>query len=184
MEKDVENTAFTALYRKHREVVYRFILRYLKSPALAEDLCQNVFLKLWEQREKQNSIEEPLAYALTIAKRQALDFLKRAAIDQHAMGIILQDYSIKSQQFADDQHRDGEYQRFLAQVLQRLPLQSQEVFRLCRQEYNSYEEAAAILGISRNAIKKHMVRSMKVLKEAAKDELGLPLGILLYLLFR
>jgi len=184
MEKEAENTLFTVLYQEHREVVYRFILRYLKSPALAEDLCQNVFVKLWEQREQQEAIRSPLAFALTIAKRASLDFLKRAAIDRHAMGVILQNYSFQSPSATDDNQRDAEYQKFLAEVLLRLPAQSQEVFRLCRQEYKSYDEAALILGISRHAIKKHMVRSMRVLKDAAKDELGLPLGMLFYLLSR
>ena len=50
--------------------------------------------------------------------------------------------------------------------------------RLCRQQHKTYEEAAEILGISRSTVKKHMIRSMSLLKEAVESELGIPLTVL------
>ncbi|WP_316811771.1 RNA polymerase sigma factor [Pedobacter heparinus] len=175
--------AFTVLYERSRLRIYLFIKKYLKSSQLSDDICQNVFLKIWEHKEELNVISSFHAYAFTIAKRQCLDFLKRAAVEQTAMNLILQAYPMDNNVVEENLQYD-EYLHFIDKTLLRLPLQSQEVFKLCRQQYKSYDEAAEILGISRHAIKKHMVRSMKVLRTAAESELGISMSILFVFLSR
>ena len=175
--------AFTILYERYQSRIYLFIKKYLKSSQLSDDICQNVFLKIWERREELREINTFNAYAFTIAKHQALDFLKRAAIEQTAMNLILQAYPIHNNAVEDNQQYK-EYLNFIDDTLLKLPAQSQEVFKLCRQQFKSYDEAAEILGISRHAIKKHMVRSMKVLRSAAESELGVSLSVLIAFLSR
>ena len=172
------NEAFTELYDRYHDGICRFVVKYLKSIELAEDICQNVFLKIWEQKEQSMQILEFGAYVFTIAKRQSLDFLKRAAIEKTAMSVVLNNYKPVLNTTEDD-HQTNEYMAFINKVLSELPEQTQRVFHLCRQESKSYDEAAEILGISRHAIKKHMVRSMKVLKDAAEGEMGITLSVLL-----
>ena len=167
--------AFTVLYERCRLHIYLFIKKYLKSSQLSDDICQNVFLKIWEHKEDLHAINSFNAYAFTIAKRQCLDFLKHAAVEQTAMNLILQSYPLEKNVVEEDQQHH-EYIRFINNTLLRLPLQSQVVFKLCRQHYKTYDEAAEILGISRHAIKKHMVRSMKVLRSAAESELGISMS--------
>jgi RNA polymerase sigma-70 factor (family 1) len=179
--KSDDKVAFMELYDRYHDTIFRFIRKYLRSSELSEDICQNVFLKIWEQRENPVTIMEFGAYVFTIAKRQCLDFLKRASVEQTAMGLILQNYSPNLTALEDHQQfRD--YMAFIEKVLTTLPEQTQAVFRLCRQQYKTYDEAAEILGISRNTVKKHMVRSMKVLGEAAENELGVSFLIVLAIL--
>lgn len=170
--------AFTVLYERYQSRIYLFIKRYLKSSQLSDDICQNVFLKVWERREELHEINTFNAYAFTVAKHLSLDFLKRAAIEQTAMNLILQAYPIYNNTVEDNQQYK-EYLNFIDHTLLKLPAQSQKVFKLCRQQYKSYDEAAEILGISRHAIKKHMVRSMKVLRDAAESELGVSLSVII-----
>lgn len=172
------NEAFTELYDRYHDGICRFVVRYLKSMELAEDICQNVFLKIWEQKEQSMQIIEFGAYVFTIAKRQSLDFLKRAAVEQTAMSVVLNNYRPLLNTIEDD-HQTNEYMVFINKVLSELPEQTRRVFHLCRQENRSYDEAAEILGISRHAIKKHMVRSMRILKDAAESEMGVTLSVLL-----
>lgn len=178
-----DEKAFTVIYEHYYAGIYNFVRKYLKSDELSDDICQNVFLKIWEHREQLSIVLEFNAYAFTIAKRQSLDFLKRATIEQTAMNLILQSYPAQNNT-VEEGHQYSEYMRFIDNVLSKLPPQSQQVFNLCRQQYKSYDEAAQILGISRNAIKKHMVRSMKVLRSAAESELGVSMSILLAFLIR
>lgn len=172
------NEAFTELYDRYHDGICRFVVRYLKSMELAEDICQNVFLKIWEQKEQSMQIIEFGAYVFTIAKRQSLDFLKRAAVEQTAMSVVLNNYRPLLNTIEND-HQTNEYMVFINKVLSDLPEQTRRVFHLCRQENRSYDEAAEILGISRHAIKKHMVRSMRILKDAAESEMGVTLSVLL-----
>jgi RNA polymerase sigma-70 factor (family 1) len=179
--KSGEDAAYTELYDRYHDNVYRFIRKYLRSSDLSEDICQNVFLKIWEQRENPVKILEFGAYIFTLAKRQAFDFLKRAAKEKTAMGIILQNYE-PNLNVVEDNQETRDYLNFIEGVLDRLPEQTKAVFKLCRQQHKTYEEAADILGISKHLVKKNMVRSMKVLKDAAESELGISLLVLLALL--
>ena len=179
--KSGEDAAYTELYDRYHDNVYRFIRKYLRSSELSEDICQNVFLKIWEQRENPVKILEFSAYLFTLAKRQAFDFLKRAATEKTALGIILQNYQ-PNLNVVEDNQETRDYLNFIEVVLDRLPEQTKAVFKLCRQQHKTYEEAADILGISKHLVKKNMVRSMKVLKDAAESELGISLLVLLALL--
>lgn len=176
-----DTVAFAVLYEYYSPSVCSFIKKYLKSSGLADDICQNVFIKIWEQREQLASVLEFHAWAFTIAKRQSLDFLKRAACEHTAMHAILQAYPSESGQM-DSGLQDREYMQFIEKILLEMPERTRQVFELCRRQSKTYEEAAGELGITRNAIKKHMVRSMKILKDAAENEFGISFSVFLIFL--
>jgi len=174
--KDCNHSAYLELYNRYHDGLFKFIRKYLKSSELSKDICQNVFLKIWEQREQTDIIEFG-AYIFTMAKRMSFDFLKRASVEEKIMGLLLQNYP-PSLNVVEDNQEFLDYMNFIENVLATMPEQTRTVFKLCRQQYKTYDEAAKILGISSHAIKKHMVRSMKILKEATKKGLGIPLFLL------
>ncbi len=178
--KSSDGSAFAEIYDRYHDPIYRFIRKYLRSDELSEDICQNVFVKFWEQREQPIIIRELSAWLFTMAKRQALDFLKRASVEQSAMGLLLTDYPVNHH--PEDDHISKDYLLFIDRVLDTLPEQTKLIFQLCRQQHKSYDEAAEQLGISRHTVKKHMVKSMKVLKDAAENELGISFMLLLAIL--
>lgn len=174
--------AFARLYNHYRSLVYRFIYKYVKSPQLADDLSQEIFMKVWENNAALTDRQAFKSYLFTISRNHTLNFLKRAAIDTNAKSLILNSYT-PANSLEEDLHTK-DYMEYLQSILSTLTPQSREVFRLCRQEFKSYDEAATILGISRSAVKKHMIKSMKMLGDAVKKDLGIPLGIFLTYLIR
>lgn len=180
--KEDDDSAFTEIYDRYYEVIFRFVKKYLKSSELAADVCQNVFLKCWEQRHQNTAIQEPAAWLLTVAKRQAIDTLRRASVEQNALRIILSDYVSTHNKCEDDQ-LSKDYLAFINQVVDNLPEQTRQIFKLCRQQNLTYDETADALGISKHTVKKHMVRSMKILKTAADNELGLYLMAIVVMAF-
>jgi len=181
--RDGEARAFRKLYENYQPVTYHFLLRFLKSPELTDDLCQEVFIKIWDKREQSPELLSVKSYLLTAAKHHAFNFLKRAAVDQTAKAEILR-HTVTEGSNLENAIHFNDYKRYLDGVLATLTPQSREVFRLCRQEGKTYDEAAAELGISRNAIKKHMVRSMRILSDNVERDLGISLTVLLALLMR
>lgn len=177
-----DTNAFALLYGHYRSLVYRFIYKYLKSPQLTDDLTQEIFLKVWESKEALMDRQAFKSYLFTISRNHTLNFLKRASIDTTAKSVILSSYKPSDSLEEDLQTKD--YLAYLQTLLATLSPQNREVFRLCRQEYKSYDEAAEILGISRSAVKKHMIKSMKTLSDAVKRDLGIPLGIFLAVLLK
>lgn len=169
--------AFALLYSHYRSLVYRFIYKYLKSPQLTEDLTQEIFLKVWENHQALTDRYAFRSYLFTISRNHTLNFLKRASIDNTAKSLIISNY--RPADSLEDELQAKDYLAYLQTILATLTPQSRKVFLLCRQEYKTYDEAAEILGISRSAVKKHMIKSMKVLSDSVKRDLGIPLGLFL-----
>jgi len=176
-----DDTAFKQLYQRYCKSLYSFLQKFLKSPDLTEDIVQEVFIKVWERHEEIPALDSIRSYLFTVGRNHAFNFLKRAGIDQNAKSEILKHYSTEGHSlenviFARD------YNRYLQELIATLTPQSREVFRLCRHECKSYEETAALLGISRNTVKKHMVRTMRILSDSVERDLGISLTILLAIL--
>ena len=177
-----DQEAFASIYAHYRPIIYRFVYKYLKSSELSDDICQDVFIKVWENRNELSKIKSFKFYLLTIAKNSSFDLLKRAKIESRIEASIVRTYA-QTNNAVEEDLQSKEYQRYLQHALTTLPKQSREVFSLCRQQDQTYEEAAQHLGISRNGVKKHMVKSMKILKCALEKDLGISFGIFMPLLW-
>jgi len=157
-----DESAFTSIYRQYHSALYTYLLRICKIPSLAEDLVHDVFLKLWEARAQLDVKTSFASYLFRIARNTALTQLNRIALYD-----TLQEKVLEHLQFQgngpEQMVNEKEYNRLFQEALGRLTPQRLHVFRLCSQEGKSYDEAAAILGISRNAVKKHMVLSMRAI---------------------
>jgi RNA polymerase sigma-70 factor (ECF subfamily) len=175
--------AFTIIYNRYSIAVKRFLLKILKSAELTEDITQEVFIVIWTNRSKLSQVKSFKAYLFVTARNRALDSLKAAFRSETAMGEII--YNFVSQRNVTDEHLlDKEYRLFLDSILATLPERTRYIFSLCREQGKSYEEVADTLGISRNAVKNHMVLSMKIISSSVKRDLGISLSLLLVCVFK
>ncbi len=181
--REGKESAFKALYERYYTGLYTFLYKFLKSPELTEDITQEIFIKVWDDREKMPQLISVKSYLFTIGKNHAFNFLKRAGIDQVAKAEILKHYPASNDTLEGAIH-DRDYKRYLETLLETLTPQSREVFKLCRQEGRTYDETAELLGISRNTVKKHMVRTMRILSDSVERDLGISLTVLLALIMR
>ncbi|PWK79813.1 RNA polymerase sigma-70 factor (ECF subfamily) [Mucilaginibacter oryzae] len=174
--------AYTELYNRYAVPVNRFMQKYLHTAALSEDATHDVFIKLWNKREQLVNVQSFKAYLFTVARNLAFDYLKSAFRTETAISQISAVIT-EHRNTVEDERLTREYLLFIENVLATLPRRSREVFMLCREQGKSYDEAAKQLGISRNAIKNHMVLTMKVLSSKVETELGISLSVLLALMF-
>ena len=177
-----DTAAFSEIYNAYKPLAYRFVNRFLKSTSLSEEICQDVFLKIWEKREELLAVQSLKSYIFTVSKNQTFNLLKRSSLDRTIKAVIVSAY-VQTQSPTEDKLHADDYMLYIEKVLNTLPAQSREVFRLCRQLGKTYDEAALELGISRNGVKKHMVRSLKVLKYNVQKDLGISLSVLLAILY-
>lgn len=173
--------AFDCLYSKYHKPVYGYIIRYLKIAELAEDVLQEVFLKIWEVRHNIRPELSFQAYLYRIARNVVYRQLKKIAADEglvssvgHAVMSAVEDAGVRLQWH--------EYEKILQEAISQLPPQRQKIFKLCRQEGKSYEDVALELGISRNTVKEHMVLGTRFLKEFISSNYKIDLAIMLALL--
>jgi RNA polymerase sigma-70 factor (ECF subfamily) len=178
-----DESAFTSIYRQYHPALYIYLLRFCKIPDLAEDLVHDVFLKIWEVKHRINPALPFTGYLYRIARNHAYKTIQKLAHDESLQEQLLQTLEASGSGLPEQAVREKEYDRLFHEALGRLGPQRLNVFRLCRQEGKSYDEAAAILGISRNAVKKHMVLSMRFIHNYIYRHGDLLLALLLTLKF-
>lgn len=176
-----DESGFVGLYEIYNRSIFNFILRYVSSTPLAEDLTQEVFIKIWESRSNLVGVRSFKAYLFITARNHTLNSLKVVFRSEAAIGEVIAGFvGLRNDTEEDMLHKD--YLVFLKKTLNELPARSREIFKLCREEEKSYDEVAKSLNISRNAVKNHMVHSMKVLSSSVKKEFGISLTIIIALL--
>ncbi len=182
MISEGDEKAFLEIYSRYFKPIRIFIVRYVQSFQLAEDLTQEVFVKIWEHRKKLVEVKSFKAYLFVLAKNHTLNMLKKAARSEIAMSEIIGSY-VSNANPTEDLFIDKEYRKVFDKALAAIPERSRQIFQLCREQKKSYEEVAEIMGISKNAIKNHMVFSMRALRLSVEKELGISLNVLLIILF-
>ena len=165
------------MYDQYKPALYRFVFNILKSADLTNDTCQEIFIKIWEERAKLHEVISFRYYLLTVGKNHSLNVLKKVLQEEKTLSIFIRDY-IEINNELEEKMQFDEYQDFINKVLMTLTPQSRKIFKLCRLQGLSYDEAAMVVGVSRNIIKKHMVKSMKVFRTAVEKDLGIAVNVL------
>lgn len=156
--------AFAALYNSHVKTVYAFALGILKSPALAEDTVQEVFIRLWENAGKLNPDLPIRAYLFTLTRNHALNVIRRAGRESRITDeIALSAFDTHEDALAFVQRRQT--QAFLGEAIAGLPAQRKKIYELCRIDGYSYKQAAEKLDIKDSTVNSQMVKAIRSIKQ-------------------
>jgi RNA polymerase sigma-70 factor (ECF subfamily) len=155
--------AFKELFDLYHKRIFQFAMKYLRSEHLAEEAVQDIFLKIWENREELVFVDDFSSWVFRLTKNYLLNFLKRASTESRIKDEISKTL-IYAEEINNDLLVEKETTDMLYAIIEELPTQRQEIFKLCRFEQKSYEEAAVVMGISKSTVNDHMVKAMKYLK--------------------
>jgi RNA polymerase sigma-70 factor (ECF subfamily) len=175
--KEDSEYAFQLIYDKHRNRIYNTAIRFLKSPIIAQDVVQEVFLKLWFERVNIMESKPLEAWLYTVAKHNILNKLRKIASDWKAIDNL----SFTQLQTIDDtdfQLLDKDYKRFLELAVSHLSDQQKMVFKLSREEKLTYIQIGQKMGISPLTVKTHLSRALYTIRKQLESN-----GILFIFLF-
>lgn len=175
--------AFGIIYKHYVVEVNSFLIKYLKSTQLAEDISQEIFVKIWENRSRLAQVDSFKAYLFVTARNHSLNVLKSTSHSIPIMSELINKYE-QLRNNTEVEILVKEYTLFLEKAIASLPPRSREVFRMCREKGKSYNEVAEYLGMSRNSVKSHMIYSMKRLKAEVEKELGISFALFLLIIGR
>lgn len=131
---------------------------------MAEDLAQDTFVKLWENRDRIDK-KTLKSYLYTIASNTAINQLKRNQLKYKFQKLHVAGVDKQSPEFIAQMK---EYEEILQRVIGDMPDGSREVFLMNRLEDMKYREIAETLGISVKAVEKRMSKALKIIR----DKLG------------
>lgn len=155
--------AFQLIFDRYRNRVYQVAMFYVKSPALAEDIVQDVFLKIWFQRRQLPELISFESWLYTLTRNFTLNCLKKLAHEWKARA----SWTRNARQFDEDaDHKllNAQYRDLLQQAIRQLPEQQQKVFLLAREKGLSYEAIAGELSLSPFTVKTHMARALSAIR--------------------
>ena len=157
--------AFARIYEHYRHKTYSYIFDLVKEQSLAEDVFQDVFTKIWEQRASLLRVENFNAYLFTVLKHRALDGLRRLAKEDTIIRELTQTADAANRE-TEDNLNYRELQKKLHNAIRRLPQQQRLVYTLSREDGLRQEEIAATLNIAPTTVNKHMTRALSFLRKS------------------
>jgi RNA polymerase sigma-70 factor (family 1) len=160
--------AFQVLFNKYKNHIYKVAGLYLKSPSLAEEVLQDVFLKVWINRKAMMHLNSFESWLYTVSKNLILNYNKRLVAEWKAReNYCVPDAGVEDN--ADHKIRASQYQQLLQKALSQLPEQQQAVYKLAREQHLSYKEIAEQLSISTLTVKTHMARALGSIRAYLKS---------------
>ncbi|WP_028296975.1 RNA polymerase sigma factor [Olivibacter sitiensis] len=159
--------ALEELMEKYEAKVYHFILRWVKNEQLAEEITQDIFVKIWEQKEKMQDVESMSAWLYTTSKNRALNSLQESLARQ-----------IREAHYAQEHewHEDGDevimqkdLQRLVGVYVEHLPPRCKEVFLLKKEQGLTNDEIGASLNISTHTVKNQLKKSYAMLRKMLSE---------------
>lgn len=159
-----DRTAFEALFRAHYKPLCAFANGYLADADKSEDLVQELFIRLWLDREKLTVTSSIKAYLFAAVRNRCLNALKVAV---RMRRVSDQQDALAEEGFTEDEHTER-IARVQAAVAG-LPDERRKVFTMCRFDGLKYAEVAARLGISVKTVENQMGKALKDLRVELAD---------------
>lgn len=173
--------AFDAIYHKYCHRLYQFVFRYLKNDADSQEIVQEVFVKLWQSREKLDAYASFESFLFTIAYNTTISLLRKRISETKSLQYLKSVQQIFEPESAVDELQFQELNQQVSVLLEKLTPRQRQIFDLSRGEGLSHREIAEQLDISENTVKNHLVAVLKFLK--SKIDNGLIINALFLSLF-
>jgi RNA polymerase sigma-70 factor (family 1) len=154
---------FKRLFDSYKNRIYGYVLAIAHSPYAAEEITQEIFIKLWLCRDLLPEVENLDGYIFTIARNRTLNHLRKAAYDTRLLR-ELQELAMPQNNNVEERALVTEYDQLLRDALSRLSPQRRLVFQLSRDRGLNHEEIAEQLHLSRNTVKNHMVEALRFIR--------------------
>jgi len=159
-----DETAFADLFHLYKHPLYSYLLRLSGSAETAEDIIQEVFLKLWDNRQSLGEVELFRAYIFRAAQYRIINVFKRKAKETLILS-ELQQSPPEAAPGAEEHLALDETQQRLREAIDKLSPQQKLIYTLSRDQGLQHEEIARRLHISRSTVNNHMIRALQVLRQ-------------------
>ena len=164
-----EQNAFDELMREFQQSLVYFLLGYVRSPETAEDLAEDTFVELLVHEGRFRGQSSFKTYLFSVARHKALDHLRR---EKRRPTVALDDLAERSDDAMgpEELFLAGEQAAGIAQAIQAIPPEYQEVLRLIYLERLRYEEIALLMRKTRKQIDNLAYRARQTLKNTLGKE--------------
>jgi len=169
-----DDEAFKEVFNFYVKKVYHFVFGYVKEATQAEDITQNLFIKIWEKKAEINLQKSFDGWIYTIAHRLVIDYFRQHKIKYHSNSSTeFENDLIVSSLSSDELLNRHQLESLYEQALQILPPKRKEIFLLSRHEGFSNKKIATHLNLSIKTVENQMTAALSSLREFfANSDIG------------
>lgn len=180
-----EDTRFEDIYLSYFSKMKYFAKEYVISEEDAENIVQDVFVELWENKEMLNMHMNLIAYLFTTIKNKCLNHLRHKLVVQETASKLQEEYTISLRMnldsleaFDNNLFSDQDIEKIISRALDTLSEKCRTIFIMSKIEGKKQKEIAQELNISINTIETQMGIAYKKLRIELKDYFPILLFIL------
>ena len=163
--------AFSRVYHHYNKQVYNTVMVYLKNEAEAEEIVQQVFVKMWMRRATLSGVRSFRDYFFILVRNSVFDYFNRLSRQATLADMLRMQASQEMADPADRQLRQKQYDQLVEKAIGQLPDRQKQVYLLSDLEALGYDDIAERMQITRLTAKKHMELARKSVRDYIRQHL-------------
>ena len=157
-----DHEVFRSIFMKYYPKAKYFIAHIVKSEEIAEDLSQDIFLRVWTSREHLPNLRSFNAYIYKMAKNAALNYLEHKYVEDS----YTSNYNQQSESTTPEEELNAKELELLVQIaIDRMPEQRRKIYIMSRVENIKNGKIAEILGLSEKTINNQLSLALKEIRD-------------------
>lgn len=178
---DINEQRFKILFERFKKPVHDYIRTITGSDELAEEIAQEVFIRLWRKMGSYDEIENIDFYIFRIARNECMRYFKKAAVETHMLQELQKRMSAENNNVSE-YINFKETEGLLDKAIASLSPQRQKVYLLSRRQGLRIEEIAAEMQISYNTVRNHLVEALRQIRHYYLEHLSVAVLLISQLL--
>ncbi len=161
-----EKTDFDQLFKQYYPQLYYYAFSFVNSIETSKDIASDAFESIWQNFAQINK-ETAKAYLFTFVRNKCIDYLRHQSVHEQyteLYGEITQHYVEQEYQEMDEQTAA------IRQAMKKLTPHTRHILEECYIHRKKYQEVADELNISTSAIKKHIIKALRIIREECTNK--------------
>lgn len=159
-----DEESFEFLFKKYYLPLTRFAWRYVNSKAIAEELVQEIFTKVWEKRKDLDTTGSVRSYLYSSVRNLSINHLNHHEVKNRYDKQWTSQRENPEIKF-HDKIREEQIRNAIATAIEELPPRSKMTYKLHRYDGLTYEEISEVMEVSVKTVESQMTRTLKILRE-------------------
>jgi RNA polymerase sigma-70 factor (ECF subfamily) len=162
-----KQAAFETLYNHLYNPVLDNIMALVQEEDKAKDIVQDVFLGLWDTRDKFHHVEDVKSWLITASYRSSLDYLKSTVEEREFTQMLKKPDSSTAEKHEVD---EVDYRKLFRNTLSLLPERKKMAIEMCKLEGKTYKEAAGLLGVTPLTVKQYVAEGLRFIRKYVRRQ--------------
>ena len=176
-----DEAAFRELFHLYVPLVRSLVLKVTREETAVPDIIQEVFLRVWLNRDKLPEVHDPRPWMIQIVYRQCFNWLRQQKVRSKANDQLAKGMGLPFSNSTEESASFEDTSRLVRQAIEQLPPQAKRVYLLSREEGLKIADIAQQLHISPQTVKNTLGRSLKDIREYLEQRgIFLPIFLLGY----